>query len=100
MVPLNGDILYIDVLQSWQLPVVLCASTMLSTINHSLLSIEALRKRHIRVLGIAFIGERNVEAQIAIREIGRVRWLARPIALALSTDVEYFAGRVQKRIPG
>ncbi|MGY4509557.1 dethiobiotin synthase [Bradyrhizobium sp. USDA 3650] len=77
MVPLSGDTLYIDVLQRWRLPVVLCASTALGTINHSLLSIEALRKREIRILGIAFIGERNAETQIAIREIGRVRWLGR-----------------------
>ncbi|MGY3463017.1 dethiobiotin synthetase [Bradyrhizobium sp. LM3.4] len=56
---------------------VLCASTALGTINHSLLSIEALRKREIRILGMAFIGERNAETQVAIREMGRVRWLGR-----------------------
>lgn len=77
MVPVNGDTLYIDVFERWRLPVVLCASTALGTINHSLLSIEALRKREIRILGIAFIGERNAETQSAIREMGRVRWLGR-----------------------
>lgn len=77
MVPLSGDTLYIDVFERWRLPVVLCASTGLGTINHSLLSIEALRKREIRILGMAFIGERNAETQVAIRELGRVRWLGR-----------------------
>ncbi|MGL9623913.1 dethiobiotin synthase [Bradyrhizobium sp. U531] len=77
MVPLRGDTLYIDVFERWRLPVVLCASTALGTINHSLLSIEALRKRQIPILGIAFIGEPNAETQIAIREIGRARWLGR-----------------------
>ncbi|MDI3567386.1 dethiobiotin synthase [Bradyrhizobium sp. Arg816] len=77
MVPLAGDTLYIDMIERWQLPVVLCAGTELGTINHSLLSIEALRKRQISILGIAFIGERNPETQTAIREIGRVRWLGR-----------------------
>lgn len=77
MVPLNGSTLYIDVLERWRLPVLLCASTRLGTINHSLLSIEALRKRQIDILGIAFIGERNAETQSAIREMGRVRWLGR-----------------------
>ncbi|MBW5434055.1 ATP-dependent dethiobiotin synthetase BioD [Bradyrhizobium canariense] len=77
MVPLRGDTLYIDVFERWRLPVVLCASTSLGTINHSLLSIEALRKRQIPILGIAFIGEQNAETQIAIREIGRARWLGR-----------------------
>lgn len=53
MVPLNDDTLYIDMFERWQLPVVLCARTALGTINHSLLSVEALRKRRIDILGIA-----------------------------------------------
>ncbi|MBK3660985.1 ATP-dependent dethiobiotin synthetase BioD [Bradyrhizobium diazoefficiens] len=77
MVPLNSGMLYIDVFERWDLPVVLCARTQLGTINHSLLSIEALRKRQIRILGIAFIGERSPETESAICEIGRVRWLGR-----------------------
>lgn len=77
MVPLNYGTLYIDIFERWCLPVVLCASTELGTINHSLLSIEALRKRQIRILGFAFIGERNSETESAICEIGRVRWLGR-----------------------
>lgn len=87
MVPLSGSTLYIDVFQRWRLPVVLCASTALGTINHTLLSIEALRRREICILGIAFIGEKNAEAQIAIREIGRARWLGRlPWLSSLTTD--------------
>lgn len=77
MVPLNASTLYIDIFERWRLPVLLCASTRLGTINHSLLSIEALRKRQIDILGIAFVGERNAETQSAIREMGRVRWLGR-----------------------
>ncbi|MFB9262203.1 dethiobiotin synthase [Bradyrhizobium erythrophlei] len=77
MVPLSGGTLYIDVFERWRLPVVLCASTALGTINHSLLSIEALRKRQIDILGVAFVGERSSEAESAVCEIGRVRWLGR-----------------------
>ena len=77
MVPLNGDTLFIDIFARWQLPVVLCARTALGTINHSLLSVEALRKRRIDVLGIAFIGESNPESERAICEIGQVRRLGR-----------------------
>lgn len=77
MVPLNASTLYVDIFERWRLPVLLCASTRLGTINHSLLSIEALRKRQIDILGIAFVGERNAETQSAIREMGRVRWLGR-----------------------
>lgn len=77
MVPLSGGTLYIDIFERWQLPVVLCASTVLGTINHSLLSIEALRTRRIHILGIAFIGERKSETEQVICEIGRTRWLGR-----------------------
>lgn len=77
MVPLGLGTLYADVFERWRLPAVLCARTALGTINHSLLSIEALRRRHIDILGIAFIGERNAEAESAVCEIGRVRWLGR-----------------------
>jgi dethiobiotin synthetase len=56
---------------------VLCARTALGTINHSLLSIEALRHRELDLLGIAFIGESNPESERAICEMGRVRRLGR-----------------------
>jgi dethiobiotin synthetase len=77
MVPLDRSTLYIDIFARWRLPVVLCARTALGTINHSLLSIEALRHRKIELLGIAFIGEANPESERAICEIGGVKRLGR-----------------------
>lgn len=75
MVPLDTRTLYIDVFARWQFPVVLCARTTLGTINHSLLSIEALKARGIPLLGIAFIGEPNAESESIICEIGQARRL-------------------------
>jgi dethiobiotin synthetase len=77
MVPLDRGTLYIDVFARWRFPVVLCARTALGTINHSLLSIEALRRRDIALLGIAFIGEENPESERAICEIGSAKRLGR-----------------------
>jgi dethiobiotin synthetase len=77
MVPLDRSTLYIDIFAQWRLPVVLCARTALGTINHSLLSIEALRHRGIELLGIAFLGDSNPESERAICEIGRVQRLGR-----------------------
>ncbi len=76
-VPLTREILQIDVLARWKLPVILCASTRLGTINHSLLSIEALKRRAIPILGIAFIGLENADSQRTICEIGGVAHLGR-----------------------
>ena len=47
MVPLTRDVLYIDVFAAWRAPVVLCARTALGTLNHTLLSLEALQRRRI-----------------------------------------------------
>ena len=77
MVPVNRTTLFIDVFARWRLPVVLCARTRLGTINHTLLSIEAVRSRKIPLQGIAFIGEANSESESIIAEIGRVKRLGR-----------------------
>lgn len=84
MVPLTPDRLFIDVFARWGHPVILCARTRLGTINHTLLSIEALRSRQIPVLGVVFVGEpeERVEASIAhlgqVRRLGRMPFLADP----------------------
>ncbi|QQO13938.1 ATP-dependent dethiobiotin synthetase BioD [Bradyrhizobium diazoefficiens] len=98
MVPLSLGTVYADVFERWRLPAVLCARTALGTINHSLLSIEALRRRHIDILGIAFIGERNAEAESAVCEIGRVRWLGRlPWLAPLTPDTLQIAFKASFR---
>lgn len=77
MVPVNRQALMIDVFASWRLPVVLVARTALGTINHSLLSIEALNGRNIPILGIAFVGEAMPDTEATIAEMGGVRRLGR-----------------------
>jgi dethiobiotin synthetase len=87
LVPLTRDITYIDVFARWQAPVVLCARTTLGTINHTLLSIEALRARRIPLLGVAFMGDENRDSERVIVEMGNVRRLGRLPRLApLSAD--------------
>lgn len=77
MVPLTRRTLFIDVFARWQIPLVLCARTALGTINHSLLSIAAIRARAIPLLGVAFIGEANPESEGIIAEMGQVKRLGR-----------------------
>ena len=76
-VPIRRDLLQIDLFARWKLPVVLCASTRLGTINHSLLSIEALKRRAIPILGVAFMGGANADSEATIRAIGGVKSLGR-----------------------
>lgn len=77
MTPLTLQTPMIDVLARWKIPVILVARTTLGTINHSLLSLEALRRRDVPLLGVAFIGEANEETQAAIAAMGGAPALGR-----------------------
>lgn len=95
LVPLSMRLLQIDMIKRWGLPVILCASTQLGTINHTLLSLDALRARTIAVHGVAFIGAAAEEAEQTIVELGRVRRLGRlPLLdpLAAAALATAFAG--------
>lgn len=75
LVPIRRDTLLADLFARWSFPVILVAHTRLGTINHSLLSIEALRARAIPILGIAFMGPANEDSEATICSIGGVRRL-------------------------
>jgi dethiobiotin synthetase len=77
LVPIKRELLFADVFARWELPVILCARTALGTINHSLLSIEAMRARDIVIHGVAFIGDENADNERTICEIGGVKRLGR-----------------------
>jgi dethiobiotin synthetase len=90
MVPLTRRTLYVEVFQRWRAPVLLCARTTLGTINHSLLSVEALRTRDIPIVGIVFVGDPQADSEHTICDfthlncLGRLPWLPEltPKALA------------------
>ena len=82
LVPVTRDTLFADLFARWGLPVVLVARTGLGTINHSLLSIEALNARAVPLLGIVFIGDAQEDSEAIIAERGKVRRLGRLPQLA------------------
>ncbi len=59
LVPLRDNYLQIQQIQQWQLPVLLVARSGLGTLNHTLLSLEALERRQIPVLGLILNGTRH-----------------------------------------
>ena len=77
LVPVTPDLLFADLFARWTRPVVLVARTGLGTINHSLLSIEALRRRDVPILGIAFIGDEQADSEATIVRLGWVKRLGR-----------------------
>lgn len=76
-VPLRADYLYLDLFAEWGAPVIVVARTALGTINHSLLTIEALRSRGIAIHGIAFVGEPHQDTEAVICRMSGVKRLGR-----------------------
>jgi dethiobiotin synthetase len=72
-----GGVMVADLFARWNKPVVLVARTGLGTINHSLLSIEALRSRGVPILGIAFVGDPVEDSEATIATLSKVRQLGR-----------------------
>ena len=72
MVPLNDQELMIDYIQSLSVKVILVSQNYLGSINHTLLSIEALKSRGIEIAGIIFNGTSNTETERYITQYGKI----------------------------
>lgn len=87
LVPVTRTQLYADLFARWQIPVIVCARTSLGTINHSLLTIEALKSRGVPIHGLAFLGDAMPDSEGVIPDIGGIRRLGRlPIVAPLTPD--------------
>jgi len=72
LVPINDRVLMIDLMVRFGLPVIVAARSGLGTINHTLLTIDALRRRAPEVAGVVMVGEPNADNRQAIEQYGRV----------------------------
>jgi dethiobiotin synthetase len=77
LVPVTRNTTYADIFAWWNLPVIVVARTALGTINHSLLTFEALRSRGVPIHGVAFVGDANEDSEATICAMGEVRRLGR-----------------------
>ena len=76
-VPLNDEgYLFSDLLAEMHLPCIVVARSGLGTINHTLLTLAALRERHIAVAGVVLNGPRDDENRQAIERFGRTQVIA------------------------
>lgn len=84
LVPINEEELYVDWVEQQGLPVILVSLNRIGSINHTLLSVEALMNRHIDVVGILFNGEEAAESERFIGQytglplLGRIPQCAAP----------------------
>jgi dethiobiotin synthetase len=70
LVPLNQTQTMVHLMVRLGLPAVVVARTTLGTINHTLLTLEALRARSIQVAGVVMVGEPNSHNRAAIARYG------------------------------
>lgn len=82
LVPLNREEMIIDLIKKMKIPVVLVARTALGTLNHTLLSLEALRTRNIPIFGVILNGDHHPSNEKTISEMGQVTILGRIPKLA------------------
>ncbi len=66
LVPLADDFFVIDLIEKFKAEVILVSNLYLGSINHTLLTVEALTKRNINIKGIIFNGEPNPESESII----------------------------------
>lgn len=76
LVPINKEAFMIDLIKQMNVPVLLVARSALGAINHTLLSLEALRSRGIHVLGVIVSGKLNQDNCAAIEFYGKTKVLA------------------------
>lgn len=76
MVPLNKNNLVIDLIVELKLPIILVCRSGLGTINHTLLSLEAIRQRSLPLAGIIINGEKSPHNRQALEEYGHAPIIA------------------------
>jgi len=81
LVPINDGAFMLDLMRHLAAPVVVAARTALGTINHTLLTLSAIRHAKLSLRGGVMIGKENVENRLAIERygdvpvIGSIPWL-------------------------
>jgi dethiobiotin synthetase len=76
MVPLRSDFLNIDFIKQLNLPVILVSQYYLGSINHTLLSLEILKRENVKIAGIVLNGAENPSSKQVILQYAGVPLLA------------------------
>jgi dethiobiotin synthase len=74
-VPITWDYWMIDLIKSFDLPVIVVTRTQLGTLNHTLLSLEALKARNISVAGYIMTGNYDYENERSLKRLTQVPFL-------------------------
>jgi dethiobiotin synthase len=72
LVPINESESMLDLIVTLGMPAVVVARSTLGTINHTLLTLQALRHRNVEIAGVVMVGHKNEANREAIRRFGAV----------------------------
>jgi dethiobiotin synthetase len=75
--PLNTQILSGDLFASWNGQWIIVSKNYLGSINHTLLTIEALKSRNVLIAGLIFNGEPNPDTESIILNFSELPFLGR-----------------------
>ena len=75
LVPLNGEDFIIDLVSRFSAEIVVVSNHYLGSINHTLLTLEALKRRLLPIKGVVFNGQPNFETERIILQHAKVRCL-------------------------
>lgn len=88
LVPLTADSTIRELILRFKSPVVVVATTQLGTINHTLLTVEALKNKSIPIVGIVLVGVQQDELTCIIEKFSGVKVIAQiPLLSSLTRDV-------------
>jgi len=90
-VPLNDDYMMLDLMKKMSCDVIIVARSGLGTINHTLLTLNALRSYEIPVKGVILNGPLNPCNKIAIEQFGKVRILGQ---IPFIEDLDFSKGEI------
>ena len=105
LVPLNAEHNMLDLMEELALPIVIVARGTLGTINHTLLTIQALRQRHLNIHGIVYSGElrsenqKNIEAWSGVRTLFHLPQFTAPTKNNFQTWVRQHQYSIQEALP-
>lgn len=86
MVPVNSNgLTFADLIEYWNLPTIVVSRHYLGSINHTLMTIEVLQNRGVKIEGLVFVGNENKATEEIILKSTGVKFLARiPMAEVLN----------------
>ncbi|MBP7390126.1 MAG: dethiobiotin synthase [Chitinophagales bacterium] len=77
LVPINGELVVFDLIEYFNLPVVVVARNYLGSINHTLLTLQFLESQGANILGVIFSGDNYNDNEEIIEHLSGIHILGR-----------------------